>query len=190
MMNNTFILIALVLATNLIVGCQNKTNEKIESISTKFLFDDNNVEKWTVYQGDIDDGDTIRAFKHNQELNVRFCGIDAPELKQPLGIESKDYLGSLINRGNGTVYILPIEQDKYERTVGDLWILDTDSMELVHLNTAMIEAGYAWHYNKYSGNCQNKGDLKLAEKTAKKKKIGIWNGDKHQAPWEWRKKNR
>jgi endonuclease YncB( thermonuclease family) len=55
----------------------------------------------------IHDGDTIRLTNGSEELKVRFCGIDAPELKQPMGIASRDYLRSLVNKGNGQIGIEP-----------------------------------------------------------------------------------
>jgi endonuclease YncB( thermonuclease family) len=42
---------------------------------------------------------------------VRFCGIDAPELAQPLGKESRDYLKQLV--GSGSVRMIAVEKDKY-----------------------------------------------------------------------------
>jgi endonuclease YncB( thermonuclease family) len=50
------------------------------------------AQEWTVKPGSIYDGDTLRVVRGNEELKIRFCGIDAPELDQPLGIESRDYL--------------------------------------------------------------------------------------------------
>ena len=53
-----------------------------------------NSEVWSVKPGSIYDGDTLRVVKGNQELKIRFCGTDSPELKQPLGVEARDYLRS------------------------------------------------------------------------------------------------
>jgi endonuclease YncB( thermonuclease family) len=51
-------------------------------------------EKWNLKPGSIYDGDTLRVVKGNEELKIRFCGIDAPEAKQELGIEARDHLRS------------------------------------------------------------------------------------------------
>ena len=123
-------------------------------------------------------------------LKIRFCGIDAPEIKQPLGIESRDYLRSLIAKSDGTIHVLPIEEDRYERTVAELWIpIEPDFEGQIHLNTAMVEAGMAWHYERYSGNCESAENLVWAEEIAKDEKLGVWNGS-HEKPWEWRKANK
>ncbi|MGL5941133.1 MAG: thermonuclease family protein [Waterburya sp.] len=53
----------------------------------------------------------------------------------------------------------------------------------------MVEAGYAYHYEKYSGNCESAENLGWAEKIAKDDKLGVWNGN-HQKPWEWRSANK
>ncbi len=42
----------------------------------------------------IYDGDTLRARRGEEELKIRFCGIDAPEKKMPMGIEARDHLRS------------------------------------------------------------------------------------------------
>ena len=38
-----------------------------------------NSEHWTVKPGSVYDGDTLRVVRGNEELKIRFCGIDAPE---------------------------------------------------------------------------------------------------------------
>ena len=143
---------------------------------------------WKVKPGRINDGDTLRVTRGNEELKIRLCGIDAPELKQPLGIESRDYLRSLIAQGSGLIYVQPIEKDRYGRTVAELWIpIKPDYEQQIHLNTAMVEAGYAYHYRQYSGNCESAENLGWAEKIARENKLGVWNGS-HQKPWEFRRK--
>jgi len=107
-----------------------------------------------------------------------------------LGVESRDYLRSLIAQGNDTIHVSPIEQDRYGRTVAELWIpIKPDYEAQIHLNTAMVEAGYAHHYQKYSDSCVSAENLGWAEEIAKEDKLGVWNGNP-QAPWEWRKANK
>ena len=52
-------------------------------------------ERWQLKPGTIYDGDTLRVVRGNEELKIRFCGIDAPEKNQEFGIESRDYTNSL-----------------------------------------------------------------------------------------------
>ena len=140
-------------------------------------------ELWQVKEGSIFDGDTLRVIRGNEELKIRFCGIDAPEKKQALGIESRDYLRSLIGYSNSQVYITPIENDRYGRTVAELFDINGN-----FLNAEMVKAGLAYHYQRYSGNCPHKQDIVVAEKTARKSKTGVWANSNHQPPWEWRKR--
>lgn len=44
----------------------------------------------------IHDGDTITALQDKRQIKVRLYGIDAPELKQPYGKKSKQFLSNLI----------------------------------------------------------------------------------------------
>jgi endonuclease YncB( thermonuclease family) len=135
----------------------------------------------------IHDGDTMRLTNGSEELKVRFCGIDAPELKQQLGIASRDYLRSLVNKGNGQIYVVPIEKDRYGRTVAELFVPLKDKDDDLFLNGEMVRAGYAWHYQRYSRNCPNKNAIVMAEEMAKESKAGVWKDPNSQPPWEWRK---
>jgi endonuclease YncB( thermonuclease family) len=190
LLNSSSLLIGLILVFIAVLSNRKAINSTTEKALDKVLPEDNYAEQWRVKPGSIYDGDTLRVIKGTEELKIRFCGIDAPELKQPLGIESRDYLRSLIAKGNGTIYVLPIEEDRYERTVAELWIpIEPDFEGQIHLNTAMVEAGMAWHYEKYSGNCESAKNLVWAEEIAKDEKLGVWNGN-HQKPWEWRQANK
>jgi micrococcal nuclease len=110
---------------------------------------------------------------------VRFCGIDAPELAQPLGVESRDYLMRLV--GDGAVRVVMVEKDKYDRTVAELFLADGRSV-----NVEMVRAGMAYHYAKYSGNCSVRSAIGQAEDEARSKRVGIWIGA-YQKPWDFRR---
>ncbi|WP_036487111.1 thermonuclease family protein [Myxosarcina sp. GI1] len=150
--------------------------------------DGQKFEEWQLKPGSIYDGDTLRVVRGNEELKIRFCGIDAPEKKQKLGIESRDHLRSLVERSNGKLLLVPIEQDRYGRTVAEVYAHDRRS-SAINLNLQMVRDGYAWHYEKYSANCPTGNDYAIAERLAREEKLGVWNGN-HQAPWEWRKANK
>ena len=145
-------------------------------------------EVWQLKPGSIYDGDTLRVVRGNEEKKIRFCGIDAPEIKQPLGIKSRDYLRSLVEWGDGNLLLVPIEKDKYGRTVAEVYVQDLDDTA-VNLNMQMVRDGYAWLYKQYVDNCPTKNELVLAEEFARKEGWGVWNGN-HQPPWEWRKANK
>jgi micrococcal nuclease len=139
-------------------------------------------EEATIVPGSIHDGDTLRIRQGEKVTKVRFCGIDAPELAQPLGVESRDYLMRLV--GTGAVRVVKVEQDKYDRTVGELFLPDGRSV-----NVEMVRAGMAYHYAKYSGNCAVRGAIGQAEDQAKARHVGVMAGD-YQKPWDYRAMNR
>ena len=109
--NSSGLLIGLVLVFIGVIGNRKTINNGIQKAISGVFFKDNHAEAWKVKPGSIYDGDTLRLIDSERELKIRLCGIDAPELKQPLGIESRDYLRSLIAKGDGTIYVLPIEKD-------------------------------------------------------------------------------
>ena len=56
--------------------------------------------------GSVHDSDTLRVRSSKGEvLKIRFACVDAPELKQPLGQESRNYLRSMINEAGGKVKV-------------------------------------------------------------------------------------
>ena len=88
------------------------------------------------------DGDT---FEIENGDKVRMIGIDAPELKDNEGLESKDYLEFLIK--NKYVSLLKDEKnnnkDFYGRLLRYVYLDDSD------INLKMIEEGYANVYTKF-----------------------------------------
>ena len=156
LLNSSGLLIGLILVLIGVVGNRKAIDLGIQKAIERVFFSDNHAEKWQVKKGSIYDGDTLRVVRGNEEKKIRFCGIDAPEIKQKLGVESRDYLRSLIAKGDGTIYVLEVERDRYGRTVAELFMpLKDSSGQEIHLNTEMIMAGMAWHYEQYSGNCPN-----------------------------------
>lgn len=139
---------------------------------------DSNSLYCTVSPGTVYDGDTARFICNGEEIKVRFCGIDAPEAKQPGGIEARDYLRSLLP-DNAPVVIVPVEEDRYGRLVAEVWRDDIEGEQ--NLNANMVLARHAWHYEQYSGNCPNRDAIVSAAEMA-----GPMSG---MAPWEWRRAN-
>lgn len=138
----------------------------------------------TVVPGSVYDGDTIRVLCDGEEIKVRFCGIDAPEKDQPLGIESRDKLRELLPDG-AVVSVVEVEQDQYGRTVAEIWNDALDGEEFV--NGAMVLAGLAWHYERYSSNCPGVDSLVLAEELARSQGLGVF-APGNVTPWEWRRR--
>ena len=147
-----------------------------------------NTEWYQVVAGSIYDGDTLRVERGGQELKVRLCGIDAPEIEQPMGIEAREYLRSLVAQGDGSIGVVSIEKDRYERTVADLFVT-VSAGEEIHLNSQMVMDGHAYHYEKYSSSCPQPEVLVMAEKIAKEQSAGVWSNPNAEKPWDYRKRN-
>ena len=191
LLNSSSLLIGLTLVLVAVIAKRETINGATSKAISKIIFnDDNYAEEYTVKEGSIYDGDTLRLIGNNEELKVRLCGIDAPEKEMPLGIEARDYLRSLIAKGDGTVYLVRAGEDRYGRTVAELFMPLKDKPDQeIHLNTEMIMAGMAWHYKQYSGNCPNQYGFEIAESIARDEKVGVYSGS-HIEPWLWRSANK
>ena len=124
----------------------------------------------------ITDGDTIKVQNAEREtLKVRLANIDAPELGQDYGQESKQLLKRMI-AGKKVSLNCPTK-DRYRRLICTIRHRGKD------INKEMIEKGGAWVYRRYY-----KGqDYIDAEARAKRNKRGLWS-KKAIPPWEYRRK--
>jgi micrococcal nuclease len=140
--------------------------------------------EYEVIPGSIHDGDTLRVRSPKGEVK-RFACIDAPELKQPLGEESRNYLRSIINNGNNKVKLQPITTDRYGRTVAQLW----NGSGLIQSQMAI--AGMAYGYEQYKKDCPNCSAIESTQAQGQEAKLGVWRlPDGGQRPWDYRKSNR
>lgn len=122
----------------------------------------------------IHDGDTIAILQGKQQIKVRLFGIDAPELKQPYGKKSKQFLANLV--AGEIVEVEENGKDRYKRTIGTIFLNDKD------INAQMVANGYAWAYRKFSKKYAPQ------ESRAKKQGLGLWRDKNPIPPWEWRKR--
>lgn len=145
-----------------------------------------NLPEYEVVPNSVHDGDTLRVRSADGAvLKIRFACIDAPELKQPLGEESRNHLRSLISRGNDKVRLQPITVDRYGRTVAQLW--NNNGL----LQSQMTIAGMAYGYEQYKKDCPNWSSIKSTQIQAQQSQIGVWklpNGG--EKPWDYRKSKR
>jgi endonuclease YncB( thermonuclease family) len=119
------------------------------------------------------DGDTYDILiPGNVTVRIRMEGIDAPEKGMPFYKVSKQYLADLCFSKTVTIHITGI--DIHNRILAYTYI--TDGTELSH---AMVEAGLAWHYEKYNSD-RVLAELEIA---ARKSKAGLWFDANPMAPW-------
>ena len=117
----------------------------------------------------VHDGDSCTVMdKDKREYKFRLSGIDAPELNQVFGMQSKKNLSALISGEKVTVVFDKV--DFYGRYVGKILVRGVDA------NLEQIKAGFARHYKKYA-NEQPENDRKTyadAELKAREEKKGLW----------------
>jgi len=71
-------------------------------------------------------------------------------------------------------------QDKYGRTLGDVFLLDG-----TNVNQELVKQGWCWWYRKYAP-----GDTVLEglEHEARERQKGLWADPHPVPPWDWRKR--
>ena len=128
----------------------------------------------------VADGDTVSILDEaKSQHKIRLFGIDTPERDQPYGKTSKKALSRLV--AGKTVGIVVVETDDYGRTVGTVYLQDTN------INVAMVEGGHAWWYRHYAPHNRL---LEATEQKARAEKLGLWANPDAVPPWNWRRGNR
>lgn len=146
-------------------------------------------EHYQLVEGSVYDGDTFRVSNGSGEIKVRLCGLDAPEMKQAMGTESRDHLRALISKGDGQIILTKTDIDQYGRTIAEAFIPLAGSEEEIHLNSQMVNDGMAYVYPQYVDSCPNATPMRRAEATAKAGAIGVWNDAQSQKPWDYRRRS-
>ena len=124
----------------------------------------------------VTDGDTVwvRPVSGGPAQHIRIDGIDAPELCQPFGPQSRDALASYVLHKRVVVHTRG--SDDYRRTVARLRIGRKD------VGTWMVSHGYAWSYRFRS----DPGPYARVEAHARGAKRGLWGGDNPEMPRDFR----
>jgi len=124
------------------------------------------------------DGDTIDIGGER----VRLEGIDTPEQSQTCprrgsgtwhcGRKATKALKKLIN--GQSVLCQGQERGKYGRLIATCFVNDKN------INAQMVRDGYAWAFVKCSTSYVDE------ERIARRKRIGIWSGQRAEPPWRYR----
>lgn len=122
------------------------------------------------------DGDTVKGKVEGKQITIRLVEIDAPEMDQPFGLASKNFLIKLTS--NEKITYTSEGEDRYGRTLGKLFKNEEN------LNALMVKSGFAWVYERYAKN----HNLFVYQEVAKSKNLGLWQSKKPIAPWVWRRK--
>ncbi len=143
------------------------------------------------FQGDIlqgkvmqvKDGDTVVVAPADggEFYTCRLYGIDAPEKRQPYGAEATKELKRLVL---GQTVVVELTGSKtYGRHV---CIIRKDNRIV---NLEMVSRGYAWAYRQYLKR-PYASEYIDAEKSARDKRLGLWQDLNPTPPWEFRKLQR
>lgn len=131
------------------------------------------------------DGDTLSAQCDGGVVKVRLYGIDAPEIKQAFGVDSKRFIIDKLRTSSGRVKIEKIGRDRYRRTIG--LVVLSDGTEL---STALVKSGWAWVYRRYCAREPLCEQLIAYEAAARHGKLGLFAGDNPVEPWRYRRRGK
>lgn len=123
----------------------------------------------------ISDGDSFQVRVGDSSFRVRMHGVDAPELDQPYGRQSRYCLKEILS-------VAPIRlQEEYKDPYGRMvaTILDENGQDL---NERAVRRGCAWAYVHYSSKYSH------AERQARKERLGLWEERNPIPPWMWRRR--
>ena len=132
------------------------------------------------------DGDTLLLMPLNASrasprfYKLRLADIDAPELGQPFGLESKRDLAGLVLHQQ--VRVVTVATDRYGRRIG--WISFAGPTNTgVDINTELVERGDAWASSRSRGAAH----LVTIQQHAQRTRRGLWAEEDATPPWVWRK---
>ena len=109
------------------------------------------------------DGDTVDVRRADgRTARIRIHAIDCPENGRPFAAVARRFTRSLVF--DRDVLVLPVDRDRYGRTVARLRVDGTDVSE------SLVEAGLAWHMRQYSDDAR----LDALEREAREARRGVW----------------
>ena len=129
----------------------------------------------------VHDGDTITLRIETNKKKIRLVGIDAPELKQPYGVEARSALREAVL--DKVVLVEATKTDKYGRVIGKVIVDGQD------INLKQVQSGMAWAYSEYLKELSRIDKALYLEAEAQSQAIaaGLWNESNRVEPWIWRK---
>jgi len=127
----------------------------------------------------VHDGDTVTVrWTDGTTRRIRLEGVDAPELAQAHGRVAHRFLNQLLE--GRSVFVIAKETDVHGRLVARVSTATTDS------SVALIEAGHAWHFTRFSSDAE----LAAAERAARAARRGLWSDPEPTPPWAFREQGR
>jgi endonuclease YncB( thermonuclease family) len=118
------------------------------------------------------DGDTCALADGTR---VRLHGVDAPELDQPYGAQSRLLINSLV--AGHHVDVRPTGDLSYGRTVADIVLPDGRDVGAV-----LVASGAAWVESRWNHDPA----AYAAQDHAQRAHLGLWADSTAIPPWQWR----
>ncbi|GAB1393066.1 hypothetical protein MASR1M60_12290 [Rhodocyclaceae bacterium] len=141
----------------------------------------------------IADGDTLTVLdSQHQQHKISLSGIDAPEMVQPFGQQSKSALSAMVF--NRVVEVIGNKKDRDGGTIGKVMAADPNcnmpACPRTHdVNLMQLMSGMAWWYRDYAReqSPKDREDYEVAEFQAKSQRRGLWADKNPVPPWDWRR---
>ena len=124
----------------------------------------------------VHDGDTLTVLVERRQVKVRLADIDAPELGQPFGRNSKRSLSDLCFQKPAALEVRG--KDRYKRTIAQVTCAGTDA------NAEQVRRGYAWTFTRYA---PADSPLFAMQYEARAARRGLWIDPSPVPPWDWRR---
>jgi endonuclease YncB( thermonuclease family) len=124
----------------------------------------------------VPDGDSLTLRSGEVSYRIRLADIDAPELSQPFGKDSRTSLRHMCLLKAATVETAG--EDRYGRTIGRVRCINTDA------NTEQVRRGMAWVFVRFAAK---NSPLYAIQQEARDARRGLWVDGEPVAPWDWRR---
>ena len=122
----------------------------------------------------VQDGDTLTCLDEtNQQQRIRLADIDAPELAQDYGKESREALAALVF--GKTVEVYERGRDQSGRWISQVMVDGVD------VNRQMVATGSAWQDTSSTEQA-----LAAAQSQAQAQRVGLWTAAAPTPPWIFR----
>ncbi len=135
---------------------------------------------WQATVEHVSDGDTVYVRRPGdaRARPVRLLGLDAPEICQRFGTESRDALeGQVLGR---QVTFKSVGEDRYGRTLAQLFWQGQD------VNRWMVSQGWAWSYARGD----DPGLYGREQRQARTLRLGLFaEAQRPETPWSFRRRH-
>ena len=128
---------------------------------------------YSLAEDSVTNGNSLIITRGTTEMTIDLCGVDAPDLEEPLGIEARDHLKLLASQGQGQLIVVSRSSPTEQRTtVAEVTVpLEKDE---ISLNTRMLASGMARIDSEKISDCLYREQYLIAEGLARQQKLGIW----------------